>query len=378
MTPERQDSEVKRAEPDSEHHCSPVLRSVVASIGNAEGPGAERRASAARLRPSLSISNNCISSEGEVACEAAKLLIDNKVNLLTGGHKRTAEVLATELLWMVKEHGIDRVGVLTGTVGDFIPCITGKTLVDGVLCEFVGLQDMKQAQKRFHSLATNVLALRYEKLIVVWERMPGSGALHYHAAVVTKEDIRGCINFEEIKRGVYRSANAALRAEWDFWRETPNHYGFGRHELLPVKSTAEAVSRYFAKYVTKCIGARRACDKGRRLVRYIGYRPGDRKAHCQFGWNTFGGRMWRAKLRIFAEHYGLREYGDFARICGPRWAYHLQEVIWQTEVPASVFFSGADGRSWELEQWMTAKGEKWHETVELTAGKLARVYVMDS
>ena len=327
-----EDSQVKRAEPGRAPFCSPVLRSDVVATGDGEGPGAERREAPPAPGPSLSFHNNCISSEGEVVTEAAVLLIVNKANLLTGGHKRTAECLAIELLWMVKEYGVERIGVLTGTVGDFVPCKTGKTLVNGVPCEFVGLQDMEEAQRRFHSLASNVLAVRYEKLIVVWERMPGSGALHYHAAVVTKEDIRGCINFEEVGRGVYRSANEALRAEWDFWRETPKHYGFGRHELLPVKSTAEAVSRYFAKYVTKCIGARRECDKGRRLVRYLGYHDGDRHAHCQFGWNSDGAWLWRHKLAAFAKEHHFQDMNDIARVCGKRWAWHLQERIMNQEL----------------------------------------------
>ena len=45
MTPERHVGEVERAEPDSEHECSPVLRSNVAETGEAAGgrSGAQRR-----------------------------------------------------------------------------------------------------------------------------------------------------------------------------------------------------------------------------------------------------------------------------------------------------------------------------------------------
>jgi hypothetical protein len=237
--------------------------------------------------------------------------------------------------------------------------------------------DWDEAQRRFHSLATNVLRKRYEKVIVVGERMPKSKEPHLHLAVVLPNDIRTGADFDAFKRRDYRSANTALRAEWAFWRKSAKAYGFGRVETLPIKSTAEACARYFGKYISKCIGTREERDKGRRLVRYLGYKAGDRKAHCRFGWNTLGGRMWRAKLRIFAEHYGLREYEDFARICGRRWAYHLQEAIRDVEVPASVFLSGGSGRAQDLEKWMAAKGEKWHEIVELDGGEFRRVYVMD-
>ncbi len=48
MTPERHGGKVERAEPDSEHHCSPVLRPDVAPTGKAGGAGAVRPFRAAR------------------------------------------------------------------------------------------------------------------------------------------------------------------------------------------------------------------------------------------------------------------------------------------------------------------------------------------
>ena len=48
MTPEGQDSKVKRAEPDSEPICLPVLRSDVVAIGEAEGPGVPSEANRAQ------------------------------------------------------------------------------------------------------------------------------------------------------------------------------------------------------------------------------------------------------------------------------------------------------------------------------------------
>ena len=46
MTPERHVGEVERAEPDSEHHCSPVLRPYVVTTGDSE-----RRRGGAQRRP---------------------------------------------------------------------------------------------------------------------------------------------------------------------------------------------------------------------------------------------------------------------------------------------------------------------------------------
>ena len=46
MKPERHGGEIERAEPDSEHHCSPVLRSYVVTTGDSE-----RRRGGAQRRP---------------------------------------------------------------------------------------------------------------------------------------------------------------------------------------------------------------------------------------------------------------------------------------------------------------------------------------
>jgi len=71
----------------------------------------------------------------------------------------------------------------------------------------------------------------------------------------------GC-DFTAIATRDYRSASAALKSEWEFWRETAPRYGFGRTELMPIKSTAEGISKYVGKYIAKHIDARIEKDKG--------------------------------------------------------------------------------------------------------------------
>ena len=58
MTPERHGGEVERAEPDSEHHCSPVLRSYAVTTRLRQGYGgqagdSERRRVAPSAAPRL-------------------------------------------------------------------------------------------------------------------------------------------------------------------------------------------------------------------------------------------------------------------------------------------------------------------------------------
>jgi len=52
--------EVERAEPDTELHCSPVLRPDVVSTGDAEGAGAVRPVRAAHPALPCHNSNGCI------------------------------------------------------------------------------------------------------------------------------------------------------------------------------------------------------------------------------------------------------------------------------------------------------------------------------
>jgi hypothetical protein len=217
--------------------------------------------------------------------------------------------LAFEIMRFAQEFGLERLGFLT------------LTFADPVL-------ELKEANRRFNSLNTHVLKGRYRRAVVVPERQ-WSRRLHFHLLVVLDADIRTGVDFEAFKRRDYRSAGPALRAEWAFWRKTAPAYRFGRTELLPIRSTVEGISRYVGGYIGKHVRERTETDKGARLVRYLGFGPGERKSSCRFGWNTDNGWLWRHKLASFAGRYGVRDTDDLAKIFGPRWAYLLQAAILQ-------------------------------------------------
>ena len=160
----------------------------------------------------------------------------------------------------------------------------------------------------------------------MWERH-GSGRIHFHLVVVLDNDILSGADFAAFKRKDYRSANSALRAEWAFWRETCPKYRFGRHELMPVKSNAEGIARYVGKYISKHVTQRQAEDKGARVVRFIGYKPGMRRTCGRFSWNNTNGWLWRHKTAAFARRFGLSDIGQIKLNFGARWAYHLQDLI---------------------------------------------------
>jgi hypothetical protein len=145
--------------------------------------------------------------------------------------------------------------------------------------------------------------------------------------VVLDKDILTGADFAAFKRKDYRSANSALRAEWAFWRRTCPKYRFGRHELMPVKSNAKGISRYVGKYISKHVSQRLLADKGARVVRFIGYKPGMRRVSQRFSWNTANGWLWRHKVAAFAGRYGITGIEQMRMFFGPRWAHHQQDKI---------------------------------------------------
>lgn len=257
-----------------------------------EGPGA---AQPTRPLPCLD-SNNSITDRD--------LSSERTDEIPSPYHARVAFALGFNVEALARRHGLARVGFLTLTFADHVVSIA-------------------EAQRRFNSLGTNVLSARYLDSIRIVERQKSS-RVHFHLVVAMPEDIRTGFNFEEAAAGVYRSANDHLRSEWAFWRETAPRYGFGRTELLPVRSNEEAIGRYIGKYIGKHIMRRTHGDKGARLVRYS---EGARAASVRFSWNTDGMWYWRLKLARFAADHGITDYSQLSPKLGRRWAWSLREQI---------------------------------------------------
>lgn len=263
--------------------------------------------------PSLSISHNSIECDKEKP----------KWQGLTGSQKRTAEALRHNIEDLAGKFGIERLLFVTLTFGDHVT-------------------DISEAQRRFNSLATNQLKKRYLRVIAVLERMEGKGRghgrIHFHCLCVAQNDVKTGCNFDAIASGDYRSANANLRSEWAYWRETAPRYKFGRTESLPVKSSSAAISKYVGSYISKHIGKREFMDKGAKAIRYIGY-PKLQKPP----WNSHHMRvfddegketdswLWRKKLKEFCRKHNTNEEG-MKRVFGPRWAFNHQKAIAETRI----------------------------------------------
>ena len=224
-------------------------------------------------------------------------------------HRKAASALGWNVIALSKKHGLQNLGFLTLTFKDHVTCV-------------------KEAQRRLNSLLTHVIKPRYTDYIGVLERQR-SGRIHYHLLVVIGFDIRTGFDFSAVERQDYSSANRLLREEWSFWRKTAPAYRFGRTELMPIRSSEEAIGRYIGKYIGKHMEAREDADKGARLVRYS---RGARVASTRFQFATDGSQQWRQKLKAFAYYVSERSGCDptmegIRSVCGPRWAYHHRELI---------------------------------------------------
>jgi hypothetical protein len=222
---------------------------------------------------------------------------------------RTAFALQVNVEDLVRRCRLECVGFLTLTFGDHVTC-------------------PKEAQRRMHSLTTHVLRPRYGDAIRVIERQ-GSGRIHYHLLVNVGVDIRTGFDFGAIEKHDYRSASVALRNEWSFWRRTAKKHGFGRTELLPVKSTGEAVGRYVGKYIAKHLSVREERDLGVRLVSYVG----SKVASVKFAWTGERGRRWRVALEALVRDLAAAGQIDsvsceaMRRAYGAKWLWSWKQSI---------------------------------------------------
>ncbi len=203
----------------------------------------------------------------------------------------------------------------------------------------------KIAQQRMHSLLTNVIRPRYgDRYIAVFERHE-SGAIHFHFVVYVQKDIRN--GFDWIAAGeayeaqkqrdflrarkmwsaaVEKAENGEfLRKEWAFWREMKRRYRWlGRCELLPIKSTAEAIARYTGGYISKHMQHRKEEDKGVNLVRYG---KGMHWAKSRLAFNSPRCWLWRERLKQFAFQNGCGSMEALANKFGSRWAYRCAPAV---------------------------------------------------
>jgi hypothetical protein len=293
------------------------------TCGDGGGPGAvpARSAGAAPGLPCLNGNKSIIEGQSRVGTAPS----------LTTMAAKTVFCLAREIEALSRDYPLDRIGFLTLTFAD-------------------NITDRKEAWRRFRSLRTNVLRTRYVCCIAVSERQK-RGAWHFHLIVVTKAFLGTArdAGLATLAQDMWREhrlwsdssgrpmgrqesvrlramISPSLRAEWKFWREIAPEYGFGRCEILPVKSTAEAMGKYCGKYVVDHLRHRLPCDKGVRRVSYINFK-GRRCFRPRFSWNSPGARRWRQAVAQFALDNFCRDTADLRKKFGRRWCYKFRGLL---------------------------------------------------
>ena len=277
-----------------------------------EAPGARR--------PSLSMSHN---SNGEENAGAVA-----ETFTLNGSQRKTAFALEKNVARMFAESGIERMGFLTLTVGDLKTCAAaGFCCTHKGKAHFVQVFDPVEASRRINCLLTGLLRDFFPRAVVVTERHK-TGAIHFHLIVECREDIRTGFDFVafKAKHGYKKSASPALRRLWAVLLRRLPGYGFGRAELTPIFKTGEAVSRYVSKYVEKKLFARRPEDKGKKLVRYMGWKKTQMRPN-DFCWATPGACEWRIRVRSIAALHGIETPEKAREAWGAKWAFRLTGVV---------------------------------------------------
>lgn len=251
---------------------------------------------------------------------------------LSGSQAKTAYALRSNVTRMIEEDGLDCVGFMTLTVGEFEPLAGSDPSNDikgrgSISSGFKQVWDGAEASRRINNLNRHVLPAIFERAIIVTERH-ASGAIHFHlvGTLLGRPDIRTGFDFSAVGRGDYSSACPALRRIWALLREALPKYGFGRAELTPIRKQAEDIAKYVSKYIAKNLFARLEGDRRKKLVRYLGWNKSQMKPN-EFSWCGARAAAWRRNAAALAGLAGVRNRSEVAEAFGPRWAYRLSRVM---------------------------------------------------
>jgi hypothetical protein len=272
-------------------------------------------------------SNNSDKNNQKTPLEISDLALQT-ANLLTNYHRKQAHTLSGNVARLISLcPSENHVGFLTLTFKE-------------------NVVDFKEASRRFDNLRKKLL--NENSNFGIWIRATERqkrGAVHYHLVIETKEDIktgfdwtlyRHALNSKKpgqrrkLEREAFRTANPYLRSLWKLLRESMEKYGFGRSELLPIRSTAEAMSFYLGKYISKHIGAREKRDKG---IRLICYSQGWVKNSVKLSWYNENSIKWRQNVQKFVNYYfgpiSNRQTAEMVLTMnlGSRWAWHFRDTI---------------------------------------------------
>ena len=230
--------------------------------------------------------------------------------------KQQAFALKENIQAWIKEYGIERFVFGTITTRD--------------------RPTLKEFNKRINSLRTNVLnkVMHVIPFMIRENHLTGQWHCHYLGILdfdcLTGFDFKSYDNAEkelrkngktsrwrQLKANYARSADPKLRSIWTQTRKASAGHGFGYHNILPIRSNAEAISKYLTKYLTKSLQARDNAPKGSRIISYSTKVTRAVKGHV--GWVSEGAKESRRKQALFAKFAGCTEDTISDRIGTTQW-----------------------------------------------------------
>jgi len=236
---------------------------------------------------------------------------------------------------------------------------------DSVLVGYLtcpGAQSLEVFQRKWSSFLNGVLRPEFPKGVWVRERQSRTGDWHAHFVVSAGFNVRTGYPWSEVKLRNYGAVDARIKAWWKLFRGKCEVYGFGRHNLEPIRTSGVQTSRYLVKYLSK----RKNSDKqvGEEKARLFGLWGVSRACTFQFGWNTAGGREYRRKIAVIARLVGqmrncsVENLGELKRELGCDWFRKIRRII-SSEKPWPA--DPQKNASWVFDEvWlMLAQDTKW-------------------
>jgi len=283
--------------------------------------------------------------------------------------RKSAFSVAENAIRFVEKVGLEKVGFLTVTFP-------------------AEVKSPREAQRRWNNFCRRVVSRLFGQRVRALE--PHSdGRPHSHSLIDCGGDIRTGFDWEHYDRvrawskDRLRSLAAKPRGSLNrrphlVWlhselRRLAPLYGIGRVELIPLRSTGEAVGRYVGGYLSKGTGRRRGMEwKGVRHVSYTRRCP--RAIKGPWAWAEHG-RRWRRQLARWAAKHGCATMEEISAVFGPRWCYHHSPAIAATDpdapaVPAPISApisapSAPAGRAYTLRRRLTPEIH-WQRPLKLS------------
>ena len=188
-------------------------------------------------------------------------------------------------------------------------------------------------QKMWHSWRTRVLKKLFPTGMWIRERQPRTGNWHSHSVVDVGWDIKTGFPFDQVGDRLYANVDPRLRKLWKTIRESAEKYGFGRTELLPLKSNGPFCARYLIKYLTKVRGSDKS--EGEEKCRPFGIWGGIRFVMTPFSYTR--SRILRKRKAWLAAEMGIECYASFLVVFGSRWWHHLGAALSDVVMPIEYY-----------------------------------------